>query len=297
MSESLYGGMDLSGIAEAQKQESEPAQAADYTVHLTAATLQSVMQQSLTVPVIVLFTMDGLPGSTGQKLEAETKKRGGRFQIAVANAQTETELMAAFQVSGAPSGYALIGGRSIVPLFQGEPNDEQLTAVIDQVLELARQAGIGGRISGDSQQTGETAGELEEHYLAGVAALQSGDLTTAEAEFRESLNVMPDNEAAKIGLAQVDLVQRTAGVNREEVLAQADEKGAADPEIQLQAADIETASGRPDLAFDRLIATIAETSGDEREKLRKRLLELFEVVGADQPIVAEARKKLARALF
>ena len=39
------------------------------------------------------------------------------------------------------------------------------------------------------------------------------------------------------------------------------------------------------------------TAGDDRDAVRVRLLELFEVVGADDPRVIAARRALARALF
>ncbi|EKU95583.1 tetratricopeptide repeat protein [Actinobaculum massiliense] len=297
MTQSFSGGMDLSGIAEAQKQENEPAQAADYVVRLTGATIQATMQQSLTVPVIVLFTMDGLPGEVGDRLEAATKKSGGRFQLAVANAQTEPELMAAFQCQGAPAGYALVGGRSIIPLFQGNPTTEQIDAVVGQVLELAKQAGIGGRISGNSQEEGASAAEREEHYVAGAQALARGDFDAAAREFQQSLDKMPENEAARVGLAQVKLLERTAGLDPTKTLAAADAAGPSDVEAQMAAADVEVAHGRPDLGFTRLIDAIAPNGGDAKEELRQHLLELFDVVGADQPLVADARKRLASALF
>ena len=68
-------------------------------------------------------------------------------------------------------------------------------------------------------------------------------------------------------------------------------------EIQLQAADIECYGRRPESAFARLIDVISVTSGDDRETARKRLLELFDIVGADNPAVGQARKALAMALF
>jgi len=65
----------------------------------------------------------------------------------------------------------------------------------------------------------------------------------------------------------------------------------------MTAADIEVFHGYPDAAFARLIDVIKVTSGDERNAVRERLLELFEVVGADQPVVSQARRALASALF
>ena len=56
-------------------------------------------------------------------------------------------------------------------------------------------------------------------------------------------------------------------------------------------------SGQPDVAFKRLVALVRETSGAERETVRVRLLELFEVVGIADPSVLKARRDLMSALF
>ncbi|HLL08337.1 MAG TPA: tetratricopeptide repeat protein, partial [Nocardioidaceae bacterium] len=39
------------------------------------------------------------------------------------------------------------------------------------------------------------------------------------------------------------------------------------------------------------------TAGDERDRVRKRLVELFGIVGTDDPRVRSARQRLASALF
>ena len=77
----------------------------------------------------------------------------------------------------------------------------------------------------------------------------------------------------------------------------ANEAPRGDVEAQLAAADVEVAYGRPDAAFTRLIAAVQATAGDERERLRERLLDLFQAVGTSDPLVSQARKALASVLF
>jgi putative thioredoxin len=55
--------------------------------------------------------------------------------------------------------------------------------------------------------------------------------------------------------------------------------------------------GHVEDAFGRLIETVGRTVGDDRDTVRMRLLELFEVVGPEDPRVIAARRALARALF
>ena len=64
-----------------------------------------------------------------------------------------------------------------------------------------------------------------------------------------------------------------------------------------RAADAEVAVDRVDAAFARLVAAVARTGGDDRDRVREHLVGLFELFPADDPRVATARRALARALF
>ena len=50
-------------------------------------------------------------------------------------------------------------------------------------------------------------------------------------------------------------------------------------------------------AFSRLVKLVARTAGDDRDTVRARLVELFDIVGVSDPRVSKARSALARALF
>ncbi|MDX6362303.1 MAG: putative thioredoxin, partial [Streptomyces sp.] len=65
----------------------------------------------------------------------------------------------------------------------------------------------------------------------------------------------------------------------------------------IAAADLDLVGGHVEDAFGRLIDAVGRTVGDDRDAARVRLLELFEVVGGDDPRVTAARRALARALF
>ncbi|MFE3288524.1 tetratricopeptide repeat protein, partial [Streptomyces sp. NPDC059233] len=70
-----------------------------------------------------------------------------------------------------------------------------------------------------------------------------------------------------------------------------------DPAAQIAAADLDLVGGHVEDAFGRLVDTVRVTFGDERDSVRLRLLEMFEVIGADDPRVTAARTALARVLF
>ena len=68
-------------------------------------------------------------------------------------------------------------------------------------------------------------------------------------------------------------------------------------EAQLGVADLDVAGGHVEDALSRLVSFIGRNFGPERETVRVRLLELFDVVGAADERVAKARQALARVLF
>jgi putative thioredoxin len=70
-----------------------------------------------------------------------------------------------------------------------------------------------------------------------------------------------------------------------------------DVSAQCAAADLDVLDGDVQGAFARLIQAVRVSSGPDRDTARRRLVELFEVVGLDDPRVAKARTALASALF
>ena len=99
-----------------------------------------------------------------------------------------------------------------------------------------------------------------------------------------------------LGLAQVKLMQRTADAD----LAAARAAAAADPTdvpAQTLVADLDLLGGHVEDAFSRLVETVRNTSGDERNAAREHLLELFQVIGAGDERVVRARRALTSALF
>ena len=144
------------------------------------------------------------------------------------------------------------------------------------------------------------AGESDEadpRFTEADAALERGDFAAAVDEYDKILAQTPNDPEAKAGRAQVALLARSAaGGDPSGVLAKASAEPASVP-AQLAAADLEILSGRSDVAFERLIGVIRRSSGADREAVRVRLLELFEVVGGSDPAVLKARRDLMSALF
>ncbi|MDX6311661.1 MAG: putative thioredoxin, partial [Streptomyces sp.] len=127
-------------------------------------------------------------------------------------------------------------------------------------------------------------------------ALDQGDLGGAIQAYKNVLSDDPGNTEAKLGLAQAELLNRVQDADPQAVRKAAADNP-SDVPAQLAAADLDLAGGHVEDAFGRLVETVRRTAGDDRNAARLRLLELFEVIGSDDPRVTAARAALARVLF
>jgi len=270
------------------------------------ATFQEVANASVRVPVVVVLWSGRVPesGSFVGVLAELARANGGRFQLASVDVDTNPGLLRAFQIQSVPSVVGLVQGQP-VPLFVGALTAAEAQPWIDELLKLAVQYGVTGRVAvsdaGDAAAPGDTPDdapepELPAHIAAAYDAIERGDLAGASAAYEQALAANPGDEEAALGLAQVRLLQRTEGVD----LAAARAAAAADPldvAAQLLAADLDVLGGHVEDAFARLVDTVRATSGDERNTVREHLLGLFEVVGAADPRVVKGRRALMSALF
>jgi putative thioredoxin len=94
----------------------------------------------------------------------------------------------------------------------------------------------------------------------------------------------------------VGLLDRTRDLDLQAARAAA----AADPsdvDAQLAVADLDILGGKVEDAFSRLVDVLRTTSGPERERVRVRLVDLFEVIGGEDTRVITARRAMASALY
>jgi putative thioredoxin len=211
--------------------------------------------------------------------------------LGTVDVDAQPKVAQALQIQSVPIAIAIIQ-EQMVPLFEAVPTPEQIRLVIDKVIGLAAERGVGQALA--KSEVIEAPMEPEE--IAAMEALEKSDLAGAKAQYEKWLARKPGDALAKLGLAQTELIIRVKDLDPNEVMTFA----MANPNeitIQLKAADVEIASGLNKEAFARLINLIKASTGDEKKVAREHLLQLFSLVDPADPDLIAARKELASALY
>jgi putative thioredoxin len=275
---------DLSSLTKPKVDPNVPMPGLEVTVE----NLNShILPLSLVRPVIVLMWSPRSPESqemiaTLGKLEVEYQ---AKWSLARVNIDTHPEIAQAFQTKNVPYAVAIIA-EQMVPLFEQAYPEAQVRLVIDKVLTLSAQQGIGEA----------PVEQIEPEEEEAMNALESGDFTVAEAAYKKWLSRKPNENLAKLGLAQTQLLIRTEGLDLNKVIEEST-KSPADIELQLKAADVEIVNGGVEEAFSRLLNLVKATQGDDKNKVKNHLLNLFALVDQSDPRLISARKELANSIF
>jgi len=275
---------DLSSLTKPKVDPSTPMPGITVTVENLST---EILPLSLTRPVIVLMWTARSPESmdmikTLGKLEVDYK---AAFALAHVDIDANPEVGQAFQTKSVPYAVAIIA-EQMVPLFEQAYPEAQVKMVIDKVLTLAAEQGVGEA----------PVEQIEPEEVDAMNALESGDYIAAEVAYKKWLARKPSENLAKLGLAQTKLLMRTEGLDLNTVIAQSTAEP-TDIDLQLKAADVEIVNGGVEAAFNRLVHAVRVTSGDERAKVKDHLLNLFALVDPSDPRLVAARKELASALF
>lgn len=307
------GAVDLSGLADSADPSgpgpagppphgagSSAGQGQDsWVLAISPQQVQQVVQLSSRAPVLVLI--HGADPTSEQFLSVlsdAVDAQAGRIMMATIDAAASPEL--AQQAGQLPVVTAFLAGQPLGE-FDAQTQVQQLPQVVSQMLQVATQNGISGALPPQSTRQSGGEGVEEEQELPPLHqkahdALEAGDHAGAVAAFEQALKEKPDDDAAALGLAQVQLIQRTQDVD----LAQARQTAAEAPhdvEAQIRVADVDVLGGHVEDAFARLVRFVQLHAGDDREAARKHLVELYRIVGDQDPRVAASRRKLANVLF
>lgn len=299
----LHGAVDLSALARpaqpgpaAPAAPGGPATEAPIVAEVTEATFQQTVELSMQVPVVVELWASVAQGPSAVLSRLATEY-GGRFQLARVDAEASPQIAQAFQVQSVPTVVAIVRGQPI-PLYQGEYPEDQLRSVLEEVLRVAAQAGVTGTVTGGESEEEPEQSEppLPPLHVEALEAIEREDYEAAADAYRRALEENPADHEASAALAHVELIVRAARTGIQ-AIEDAEDASTTDVAAHLAAGDAEVAAGQHQAAFDRLIAVIRATDGEDREEARKRLVEYFEIIGNTDPAVIEARQALASALY
>jgi putative thioredoxin len=240
--------------------------------------------------VIILLCWSPRSGQSKEILEILGKLEQAdkdAWQLGTVDVDAQPQVAQALQIKSVPVAIAIIA-EQLMPLFESVPPADQVRLVINKLLELASQKGVG------SAPEGPTEIPMEAEEVAAFEAMEKGDYKAAKISYEAWLKRKPNEQVAVIGLAQVNLMLRIEGLDPVLTL-----KNAKDDDLtsQLMCADIEIASGNYEAAFDRLLRAVKAFSDDERDKVKAHLISLFNLVDPTDPRLIKARSQLASALF
>lgn len=301
----LRGAVDLSSLRNrpapaAPGAEGAPAAgAAGLVVDVTDASFSAYLELSRQVPVVVDLWAEwcGPCKQLSPILEQVTRELGGKVVLAKVDVDANPQLMQAFNAQSIPMVIALVAGQP-VPMFTGAVPEGQVRQVFAQLLQLAAQHGVTGTVPADGADA--TAEPVEKPlpplHAEAYAAIEAGDYETAMRAYEKALAENPRDDEARAALGQVRLILRVQGADLQAARAAAAE-APTDIDAQFLVADLDVSGGHVADAFDRLLDLFAQTSGDDRTRVRERLVELFGLVGDADPRVGAARTRLASLLF
>ena len=298
------GALDLSQVkarAEARQKAQESPQTTAGGIQpfftVTEANFdQDVVRRSTEVPVIVLI---GTARSTqSEQLKTDLQElaaQGNRsFLVAYVDADTTPQVAQAFGVKNLPTVVALGAGQPLTN-FEGAQPLDALKQWVDALVQ-----NVGPQLKGLQSDAGEPQTQEEEEdprLQEAEGFLNAGDFDGALKVYNSILEAEPENVQIKQARDTTVLLKRLDPANQTEDPIAAAEGDKGDVDKQMRAADAEVVAGAPEKAFDRLIETMKATTGDEKARVRERLLELFGLFEGNDPRVMEARTKLASALY
>ena len=293
----LAGAVDLSGLVNKNQAPSTPSSGnADSLVRdVDDRSIAALVELSRTVPVI----LEVYGGEVQPVLGPIIESYQGRFVLGTVRGESSPELVRALQIEGIPTVLALIGGQP-VPLFKGIPAEQEVRAILDQVLTFAQENGVTGQVdpgaSAPEEDSEPQEAPLPPLHQEAFDALTRNDLPAAKAAYQKALQESPADADAAAGLAQVELLERARSLDAEAVQrSAADDPGNVDHALAV--ADLDMSGGHIEDAFVRLLGIFAGASDEDKERIRERLLNYFTMVGQAAPEVKKARTPLASLMF
>ncbi|MDY6055712.1 co-chaperone YbbN [Micrococcus sp.] len=305
----LRGAVDLSSLAAPRPaaaggtaQPGEPGQGSWVVPDADQRMLQQLLQLSVQVPVLLHLHVPGDATSDAlyRQFADAVDARGGALVMARVDVIADPSVLQALGLAAGPAVMGVVAGQP-VPLVNQQVPPEVLDQLIGQIQEVARQNGVAGTVppvapAREGQAPAAAEPPVPPAHRAAHEALAAGDLPAAVEAWEKALQEAPADAAAQQGLAGARLMLRTQGMDAAAVRTAGAERP-DDVGAQIAVADLDVLGGHVEDAFGRLVRFVAAHPGEDRETARAHLVELYTVVGGEDPRVHASRRRLAAALY
>lgn len=289
----LAGAVDLSALKQPPPASGDAAGAGSASAAGTEVNEtnfeQEVLLRSNQVPVVVLLysPRSEVCLQLADILSGLAAADAGKWSLASVNVDVAPRVAQIFGVDVAPTVVALAAGQPLSS-FQGMQPPEQLRRWVDSLLS-ATAGKLSGPTDSDEPET------VDPELARARQQLEDNELGAALDSYQAILDANPHHEEAKGAVRQIAFLMRATS-HGPDVIAVAD-AAPDDIEAAFAAADVQLLSQDVNGAFNRLVALVRRTSGDDRTAVRTRLIELFELFDPADPDVIAGRRNLANALY
>jgi putative thioredoxin len=258
-------------------------------IQVDSNSIRDYLAISDSLPVLVLLVQENDPSSQSllSTVKLLTEKTAGKILTLVVDAVKSPELAQAFDLKQIPTLLGMLKGQP-APLFTGDQPVEQVEQIIDRVLEVGKENGLTGTV-----KVAEPEPELSITHQQAFAAIEENNYPLAKSLYEKALVENPNDQLAEAGLAQIKLLIRLEGKDLPLLVSSLGQ----DTDTALDRVDALVATGAASAGFEQLLVLFENTAKDQREPIRLRFVELFLVVGNEDPAVIKARKNLSLLLF
>jgi putative thioredoxin len=267
-----------------------------------------VLEGSRSVPVVIDFWAPWCAPCRALKpvLEKLAAEYAGKFVLAKINSDENAELAASMGVRGIPAVKAVVNGE-VVDEFVGALPESQVRAFIERIVPSpsaqaagrARELMAAGRSEDALAELDAALGLDPRNETAQIDKLQVlvelARLDEARA-LLDALGPLALNDP-RVGALKASLAFSTRPTEDASALEQRIAASADDLDARLKLARHHAHAGAYEQALQHLLEIVRRDRKFGDDAGRKTMLEIFNLLGADDPLVGRYRRELSSALY